>query len=182
MASPGATSSGSSALHQISSPEAETLQIQKLDERKRKRMESNRESARRSRMRKQQHLDELVAQITHLKQQNSDLTTKMNLTTENYITMEAENSVLRAQVAELNSRLQSLDEIIQLLDVNSSHGIFADHNHGVFGGDESVLGFVNDFSAAGAADCLMIGGWSSLCMNQQQPIMANASHDHVFQY
>ncbi|GAB2264997.1 hypothetical protein Dimus_000066 [Dionaea muscipula] len=183
MASPGGTSSGSSALQQISSPDQdqEELLVVNMDEKKRKRMESNRKSARRSRMRKQQHLDDLMAQVANLRKENSDLVTELNLTTHNYLTIEAENCVLGAQVAELTSRLQSLDQILNVLDAtNHGHG----HGHGigaaaaaaaaaaVFGGEQTypTTSTVNELTAA--ADCFMISPWTALHFNQ--PIMANA--------
>ncbi|GAB2256592.1 hypothetical protein Droror1_Dr00022651 [Drosera rotundifolia] len=177
MASPGGTSSGSiNQHHSWSADQEEELQM-KMDERKRKRKESNRESARRSRMKKQQHLEDLIAQVAHLRQSNSELATKMNFTAQNYAKIEAENSVLRVQVAELSNRLQSLDEIMNMLDV-ANHG---SGDAGVFGGAGGTDIFpVSSFSAAaatGAADWFMVSPWSSLHLNQ--PIMASAD---MFQY
>ncbi|KAF8068545.1 hypothetical protein N665_1145s0013 [Sinapis alba] len=83
------------------------------DERKRKRKESNRESARRSRMRKQKHLDDLTAQVAHLREENSRIVAGITVTTQKYVAIEAENSVLRAQFLELDQRLASLNEIVE---------------------------------------------------------------------
>ncbi|KAJ0228750.1 bZIP transcription factor 11 [Hirschfeldia incana] len=87
-----------------------------MDQRKRKRMLSNRESARRSRMKKQKLLDDLTAQVNQLKEQNNEIVTSVSITTQHYLTVEAENSVLRAQLDELSHRLESLNEIIDFLD------------------------------------------------------------------
>ncbi|CAH8313427.1 unnamed protein product [Eruca vesicaria subsp. sativa] len=83
------------------------------DERKRKRKQSNRESARRSRMRKQKHLDDLTAKVSHLREENSKIVASIAVTTQHYVTIEADNSVLRAQFLELNQRLDSLNEIVE---------------------------------------------------------------------
>ncbi|TYJ42521.1 hypothetical protein E1A91_A03G095300v1 [Gossypium mustelinum] len=93
-----------------------STQHQLMDQRKRKRMESNRESARRSRMRKQKHLDDLVGQITELKKDNNQILTSINFTTHRYLNIEAENSVLRAQMTELSQRLDSLNDILLYLN------------------------------------------------------------------
>lgn len=93
-----------------------STQHQLMDERKRKRMESNRESARRSRMRKQKHLDDLVGQIAELKKDNNQILTSINFTTHHYMSIEAENSVLRAQMTELSQRLDSLNDILHYLN------------------------------------------------------------------
>ncbi|KAK8517650.1 hypothetical protein V6N13_127808 [Hibiscus sabdariffa] len=111
-------SSGSSTLGSSSSSE-DFQQI--LDERKRKRMVSNRESARRSRMRKQEHLDELMGRVSELTKHNNQILTSINVTSQLYLNVEAENSVLRAQMNELSTRLQSLNEIIDF--INSSNGV-----------------------------------------------------------
>ncbi|KAE8685978.1 hypothetical protein F3Y22_tig00111088pilonHSYRG00262 [Hibiscus syriacus] len=110
-------SSASSTLGSSSSSE-DFQQI--LDERKRKRMVSNRESARRSRMRKQNHLDELMGQASELTKHNNQILISIDVTSQLYMKVEAENSVLRAQMSELTTRLHSLNEIIDF--INSSNG------------------------------------------------------------
>ncbi|RZR86270.1 hypothetical protein BHM03_00013442 [Ensete ventricosum] len=141
MASPSGTSSGSS--HPLNSGSGEDLQAI-MHQKKLKRMISNRESARRSRMRKQQHLDELMAQANQLRKENRQLLTNLSLTKQHYAAVEYENSVLRAQVMELRSRLQSLDEILDYLNVSNMS--------------------VSDTSTTGAWNCSYIN----------QPIMASA--------
>ncbi|XP_015058074.1 bZIP transcription factor 11-like [Solanum pennellii] len=123
MASSSGTSSGSSFI-QNSGSEEDLQQL--MDQRKRKRMISNRESARRSRMRKQKHLDDLMSQVTNLRKENNQILTSMNVTTQHYLNVEAENSILRAQLSELSRRLESLNEIIAVLDANN--GLVMDHN------------------------------------------------------
>ncbi|KAI4317459.1 hypothetical protein L6164_025326 [Bauhinia variegata] len=151
MASPSGASSGSSSL-QNSGSEGDLQYV--MDQRKRKRMLSNRESARRSRMRKQQHLDELIAQVGQLKKENSQIITSMGSTSQLYQNVEAENAILRAQMAELSNRLQSLNEIIDY--INSSNYLFDDIDI-----EETQI---NDFG--------FMNPWDSVSMNQ--PIMASA--------
>lgn len=108
MASPGGTSSGSSLLHNLGSEEdLQTL----MEQKKRKRMISNRESARRSRMRKQKLLSDLITELSQLKKENSQLIMLLSITTQRSAAMEAENSILMTQVKELNCALESLNEI-----------------------------------------------------------------------
>ncbi|KAE8685406.1 hypothetical protein F3Y22_tig00111098pilonHSYRG00075 [Hibiscus syriacus] len=116
-------SSASSTLGSSSSSE----DFQKImDERKRKRMVSNRESARRSRMRKQNHLDELMGQASELTKHNNQILASIDVTSQLYLKVEAENSVLRAQMSELTTRLQSLNEITDF--INSSDGVLESDN------------------------------------------------------
>ncbi|KAK7318791.1 hypothetical protein RJT34_03498 [Clitoria ternatea] len=154
MASPGgAYSSGSSSL-QNSGSEGDIM-----EQRKRKRMLSNRESARRSRMRKQQHLEGLSAQVDQLKKENNQISTNIGMTTQLYLKVEAENEILRVQMAELRNRLQSLNEIIGF--INSS-------NYLVYDGAHETTQF-NDcgFNIMDAA-----WNWNSMPLNQ--PIMASS--------
>ncbi|KAE9447327.1 hypothetical protein C3L33_20808, partial [Rhododendron williamsianum] len=79
---------------------------------------SNRESARRSRMRKQRHLDDLTAQVAELRKENNRIITSVSVTTQQFLSVEGENSILRAQVAELSHRLQSLNEIASFVNLS----------------------------------------------------------------
>lgn len=86
------------------------------DEKKRKRMISNRESARRSRMRKQQHLDELINQEAKLRNDNKQIEAQLNILTHQYLNLDKDNIVLRAQVTELNERLKSMNSLLQIVE------------------------------------------------------------------
>ncbi|KAK4434552.1 bZIP transcription factor 44 [Sesamum alatum] len=105
MASSCVTSSGSPH------PGSHEVVVVVMDERKRKRMQSNRESARRSRLRKQKHLDDLMNCISLLSKENSQVLTRIHLIKQQHLKLEAENSVLRAQFIHLTKTLQSLKDI-----------------------------------------------------------------------
>ncbi|XP_021287090.1 bZIP transcription factor 44-like [Herrania umbratica] len=161
MASSSGTSSGSSTLLQNSGSEEDLQAL--MDERKRKRMISNRESARRSRMRKQKHLDDLMAQVTQLRKENHQIITRINITTQHYLNVEAENSVLKAQANELSHRLQSLNEINSFLNANNGSN-FGVEDATSLAFAEPADSFLNPFNLA----------------YLNQPIMASA--DNMFQY
>ncbi|XP_010544970.1 PREDICTED: bZIP transcription factor 53-like [Tarenaya hassleriana] len=94
------------------------------DERKRKRMISNRESARRSRMRKQKQLEDLVNEVTALKKENSQISEQIDAATRRYIDMEAQNNVLRAQASELTDRLRSLNSVLEMVEETSGLALY----------------------------------------------------------
>uniref|UniRef100_A0A7N0TE53 BZIP domain-containing protein n=1 Tax=Kalanchoe fedtschenkoi TaxID=63787 RepID=A0A7N0TE53_KALFE len=133
-----------------------------LDERKRKRMNSNRESARRSRMRKQKQLDDLVAQVGQLRSENNQIIGGINSATQHYLDIEAENSVLRAQHQELNYRLQYLNQIIGCLTRNSAPYEELDERCG-YAFDDDIDGLLSQWHAPYLA---------------QQPIAASAEVFH----
>ncbi|KAL0017117.1 hypothetical protein SO802_004186 [Lithocarpus litseifolius] len=151
-----ASSSGNSSTPTQNSGSEGDLQVL-MDQRKRKRMQSNRESARRSRMRKQKHLDDLMGQVTQLSKDNNQILTSINITTQHFMNVEAENSILRAQVVELSQRLVSLNEILNFINATSSVG-------GVYGTHLNTI-------AAASADSF-INPLNLLYHNQ--PIMASA--------
>lgn len=163
MASSSGNSSGSTQL-QMNSGSEEELQHQ----RKRKRMQSNRESARRSRMRKQQHLDDLTAQVTQLRKENNQILTSINLTNQHYVNVEAENLVLKAQMAELSQRLDSLTEILNFINDNNN-------NNGVFETEPAQL--LQTGSTAAHHNSFTMNPWNNL-LHVNQPIMATADMLH----
>lgn len=111
-------------------------------------------------MRKQRHLDDLTAQVAELRKENNRMITSVSVTTQQFLSVEGENSILRAQVAELSHRLQSLNEIVSFVNLSGGGG-----NNGFFGTEEpycseSLDGLVNNNS------------WNYVGFNQ--PIMASA--------
>ncbi|XP_022983184.1 bZIP transcription factor 44-like [Cucurbita maxima] len=130
MASPVGSSSGSPSFD-------EDLRLI-VDQRKRKRMISNRESARRSRMRKQKQVDDLTAQVGQIKTENEQIAVNINFTTQLYLNLESENSVLRAQMGELHYRLDSLNEIINFINSSTRNPYDPEHYGEVSGIDGLV--------------------------------------------
>ncbi|CAA2996286.1 bZIP transcription factor 11-like [Olea europaea var. sylvestris] len=154
MASSSGTSSGSLELQNSGFEE----DLQKLmDQKKRKRMISNRESARRSRLRKQKQLDDLMAKVAQFGNENNQIITRMNFTTQLYLNIEAENSILRAQTAELSHRLQSLNEILNFLNANNG-GYGIEENYSIaesaYMNQSCNSHFVNQQPIVGMADFL----------------------------
>ncbi|TVU33512.1 hypothetical protein EJB05_25335, partial [Eragrostis curvula] len=116
--SSGSLSAATAALAAAAGTEEELRAL--MDQRRAKRMLSNRESARRSRMRKQRHLDDLTAQEAQLRRENAHVATALGLTTQGLLAVDAENAVLRTQAAELAARLQSLNDIIACMNTNAA--------------------------------------------------------------
>lgn len=138
----------------LSSGSGEDPKYANMDDKKRKRMISNRESARRSRLRKQQHQDELIVQVTKLQSENAEINQKINAASQMYVAVESDNNVLRAQLMELTDRLRSLNSVLQIV--------------------EEVSGLAMDIPEI--PDTLM-EPWQLPC--PVQPIMANSD---VFQF
>ncbi|KAJ8760572.1 hypothetical protein K2173_015239 [Erythroxylum novogranatense] len=83
-------------------------QLSIIDERKQRRMISNRESARRSRMRKQRHLDELWSQVVRLRTENHNLMDKLNHVSECHDRVLQENARLKEEASDLRQMLTDL--------------------------------------------------------------------------
>ncbi|KAG5040971.1 hypothetical protein JHK82_013080 [Glycine max] len=163
MASPGGSgtySSGSSSLQNSGSEGDRDI----MEQRKRKRMLSNRESARRSRIRKQQHLEGLSAQLDQLKKENAQINTNISITTQMYLNVEAENAILRAQMGELSNRLNSLNEMISF--INSTN------NNCLMMFDEAQETTTQLFNDCGFMDY----AWNGI------PIMASADNEMLIMY
>ncbi|KAL5167502.1 6-phosphogluconate dehydrogenase, decarboxylating 3 [Glycine soja] len=87
------------------SDEADEQQQSLINERKHRRMISNRESARRSRMRKQKHLDELWSQVVWLRNENHQLMDKLNHVSASQDKVVQENVQLREEASELRQMI-----------------------------------------------------------------------------
>lgn len=114
-------------------------------------------------MRKQKHLDDLMAQVTQLRKENHQIITRINIITQHYLNVEAENSVLKAQANELSHRLQSLNEINSYLNANNGSNFDAEDATSL-AFTEPADSFLNPFNLA----------------YLNQPIMASA--DNMFHY
>ncbi|KAJ6926714.1 basic leucine zipper 43-like [Populus alba x Populus x berolinensis] len=90
------------------SDEADEQQLSLINERKQRRMISNRESARRSRMRKQKHLDELWSQVVWLRNENHQLVDKVNRVSECHDQVVQENNQLKEEISELRHVLTDM--------------------------------------------------------------------------
>ncbi|GMN57603.1 hypothetical protein TIFTF001_026706 [Ficus carica] len=90
------------------SDEADEQQLSLINERKQRRMISNRESARRSRMRKQKHLDELWSQVVWLRNENHQLINKLNHVSDSHEKVVQENAQLKEEASELRQMLSDL--------------------------------------------------------------------------
>lgn len=76
-----------------------------VDEKKARRMLSNRESARRSRQRKQQHLDDLQGQVSQLRNENLGILHRLAMVAQLMENLGQENGRLRGEAQGLSSRL-----------------------------------------------------------------------------
>ncbi|KAL7001320.1 hypothetical protein U1Q18_002470 [Sarracenia purpurea var. burkii] len=83
-----------------------------IDERKKRRMISNRESARRSRMRKQKHFNELWSQVVRLRTENYNLVDKLNCVSESHDKLLQENARLKEEASDLRQLLTDHLQII----------------------------------------------------------------------
>ncbi|CAN0913246.1 Basic leucine zipper 43 [Linum grandiflorum] len=97
-----------SSLSSSTSDEADEQQMRIIDERKQRRMISNRESARRSRMRKQKHLDELWSQVVRLRNDNHSLLDRLNRLSESHNRVVEENARLKEEASGLRQMLTDL--------------------------------------------------------------------------
>lgn len=88
-----------------------------IDERKRRRMMSNRESARRSRKRKQKHLENLSNQANRLMVANRELTNRLRLVMHQTQEFRRENEFLRAEAAVLRQRLWDYRQLLLVLQL-----------------------------------------------------------------
>nr|XP_043611141.1 bZIP transcription factor 53-like [Erigeron canadensis] len=88
------------------------------DQKKMKRKISNRESAKRSRMKKEQHIKDLNDQIFYLTKKRDEMATKMDGVMKDYVAIETNNMVLRSQKQELEKRLEYAKNVCEWHEVD----------------------------------------------------------------
>lgn len=97
-----------------SSDDPNPITVSMIDDRKRRRMISNRESARRSRMRKQRHLENLRYQVNKLKIENRELTNRLRLVLYHCNTVRRDNEQLRYEHSMLRQKLSNIRQFLML--------------------------------------------------------------------
>lgn len=111
------TTSGSSGEQSdYDEDEGETEDTQNMDPsntKRKRRMLSNRESARRSRRRKQAHLTELETQVSQLKVENSSLHLKLTETSQKFNEAAVDNRVLKADIETLRTKVTMAEDIVK---------------------------------------------------------------------
>lgn len=96
--------------------EGETETIENMDPadvKRVRRMLSNRESARRSRRRKQAHLTELETQVAQLRLENSSLLKRLTDISQKYNEAAVDNRVLKADVETLRAKVKMAEETVK---------------------------------------------------------------------
>ncbi|KAE8701931.1 Basic leucine zipper 43 [Hibiscus syriacus] len=109
------------------SDEADEQQLCVINERKQRRMISNRESARRSRMRKQRHLDELWSQVVWLRNENHQLIYKLNHVSESHDKVVQENAQLKEEASQLRLLLSDMQVASPYSTLRDLEHTLADH-------------------------------------------------------
>lgn len=105
------------------------------DEKKRKRMISNRESARRSRMKREQHVKDLNDQTIYFSTKRTETVQKIDEVTRRFGAIDSENKFMRMQGQELKKRLELLEEMLASYNINNSrftydlHGMIANKDY-----------------------------------------------------
>ncbi|CAH2061432.1 unnamed protein product [Thlaspi arvense] len=101
--------------------------LQIVDDRKRKRMESNRESAKRSRMRKQRHIENLRDEVNRLGLENRELTNRLRIVMYHIEHTSTDNNRLLSEQEILRRRFSELRQISVLRQLQNQQQWGCDH-------------------------------------------------------
>ncbi|KAL8166422.1 hypothetical protein V2J09_007921 [Rumex salicifolius] len=105
--------SGSSDEDEAEDENETTGSLDPTDVKRVRRMLSNRESARRSRRRKQAHLSELEIQVSQLKVENSSLSKRLTNISNKYNEAAVDNRVLQADIETLRAKVMMAEETVK---------------------------------------------------------------------
>ncbi|KAH0459405.1 hypothetical protein IEQ34_012219 [Dendrobium chrysotoxum] len=89
------------------------------DHRRLRRMISNRESARRSRMRKQRHLEDLRSRVGRLRLENHALLDRIAAISGSSVVLAHQNELFRSEITALHRRLSDIRRILFLRQLHS---------------------------------------------------------------
>ncbi|OIW20875.1 hypothetical protein TanjilG_24953 [Lupinus angustifolius] len=89
--------------------------VYSTQERKIRRMKSNRESARRSRWKKKRHSENITNQVNRLRAENRELKNRLGLTMHHHLLLSLENESLRSESMVLMAKLTDLIGILSTL-------------------------------------------------------------------
>ncbi|AEC07364.1 unnamed protein product [Arabidopsis thaliana] len=103
--------------------------LQVTDDRKRKRMESNRESAKRSRMRKQRHIDNLKDEANRLGLENRELANRLRIVLYNIALMCTDNNQLLSEQEILRRRFLEMRQILIFRQLQLNPSLIINHHH-----------------------------------------------------
>ncbi|XP_043708987.1 basic leucine zipper 4-like [Telopea speciosissima] len=112
--SPEPVNSNNSGSDEPSNQPPVSFSASAVDERKQRRMISNRESARRSRMRKQRHLEGLRNQMNRLRTENREIANRLGFVNHHCHLMRTDNDRLRSESVVLKQRLSDFRRILVL--------------------------------------------------------------------
>ncbi|KAL6995315.1 hypothetical protein U1Q18_005453 [Sarracenia purpurea var. burkii] len=88
-----------------------------VEERKQRRMLSNRESARRSRWRKKRHLENLTNEVNRLRLEKRELKNRLCMVSHEYLVAQTETNRLQTESLQLQQRLSGLCQILDTMQL-----------------------------------------------------------------
>uniref|UniRef100_A0A1J3JSG7 Basic leucine zipper 1 n=1 Tax=Noccaea caerulescens TaxID=107243 RepID=A0A1J3JSG7_NOCCA len=99
-----------------------------IDEKKRKRKLSNRESARRSRLKKQKLMEETIQEISSLERRIKESSERCKVVRQRLDSVEYENAVLISEKMWLSSYISDLENMMVTTSLTLTHGDGDDQN------------------------------------------------------